>query len=250
MIRKILYPLSAFIAVFLFHAIYSLWRASQISQQWVQIENVSLLSLYFKGQYFFLGFSYALAGAFTIYALLTFLQHRRSGIAGVVGGVTLTGIVFIGGCFLLGCCGSPMLAVYLTLFGSSFLGFTKPLVFILTATSVGIGYLWVEKKTRPSNSCSIDNEKCNELCAMPGKELIEKIQSELREGMSLAQCRKCGCMQETLENLRSALSSLQTEGSSDLLENIDLWLKQMYSIKYTCLGCDYCFTAVAMNIFN
>lgn len=157
--RKILYPFTTFILIFLVHAMYSIWKTSQISQQWVQLENISLLPLYFKQQDFFLGFSYALVVAFTTYALLKFLQNRRSGIAGVVGGVTLTGILYVGGCFLLGCCGSPMLAVYLGLFGSSFLGFTKPLIAIITTLSVVIGYFWIEKK---SKKCCERNEKCLE----------------------------------------------------------------------------------------
>jgi len=107
-----------------------------------------LISLYFKKQESFLGFSYALAGAFTIYTLLKFLQNRKSGITGIVGGFTLTGVLYIGGCFLLGCCGSPLLAVYLGLFGSSFLGFTKPLIAIITTISVVIGYFWIEKKSK------------------------------------------------------------------------------------------------------
>ncbi len=154
---KMLYPLTAFVLIFLFHAIYSIWKASQISQQWIQVEPISLLSLYFKRQDFFLSFSYSLAGAFTIYALLKFVQNRRSGIAGVAGGVTLAGILYVGGCFLSGCCGSPMLPVYLGLFGSSFLGFTKPLVATVTTLSIVIGYFWIEKK---SKSCCVGNEQC------------------------------------------------------------------------------------------
>ncbi len=80
--------------------------------------------------------------------------------------------------------------------------------------------------------------------------MILKIQSELEEGMKLAKCRKCGCMREALENLQSALPSLQIEGSSDLLENVKSWLKQIEQIKYSCLGCEYCLSATAMNIFN
>ena len=83
-----------------------------------------------------LGISYALAGAFTIYAFLKFLNNRKkTGIAGMIGGLTLPGALYGGGCFLLGCCGSPMLAVYLGLFGSSFLGFTKPFILITTIRS-------------------------------------------------------------------------------------------------------------------
>lgn len=157
--RKIFYPLVAFVALFVIHAIYTIWQGLQISKQWVQLENTNMILLYFKHQDYLMGLAYALAGAFTIYALLKFLQHSKKGVAGVVGGITLTGILYIAGCFLLGCCGSPMLAVYLSLFGSSFLEFTKPLVLILTTTSVVIGYFWINKKTKTSQSCCIEDDK-------------------------------------------------------------------------------------------
>ncbi len=154
--KSIFYPLITFGLVFLFHAIYSMWKASQILEQCVQLEGISSLSLYLERQDFFLGFSYALAGAFTIYALLKFLYNRRSGVAGIVGGITLTGILYIAGCFLLGCCGSPLLAVYLSLFGSYFLGFTKLLIATITTISVVIGYFWIENK---SKSCCMETVK-------------------------------------------------------------------------------------------
>lgn len=75
-----------------------------------------------------------------------------------------------------------------------------------------------------------------------------KILSELQKGMSRAKCRKCGCMKDTLEALCSSFSSLKTE--SELLKDIESWLKRMEQIKYSCLGCDYCFPAVAMNNLN
>lgn len=34
---------------------------------------------------------------------------------------------------------------------------------------------------------------------------VDKIQSELREGMGLPKCQKCGCMKETLESLQGSL---------------------------------------------
>ena len=85
---------------------------------------------------------------------------------------------------------------------------------------------------------------------MAEKNLMDKIRSELQEGIGLQKCRRCGCMKEILENLRSSLPSIQSECSSDMLKNFEHWLKQMELIKYACLGCDYCFPAVAMNIFN
>lgn len=154
--KGIFYPLITFISVFFSHAIYSIWKSSQISKQWVKVENVSSLSLYFKQQNFFLSFSYGLAFAFTIYAIQKFIQNRKSGAGGVISGITLTGILYFATCFLLGCCGSPMLAVYLSLFGSRFLGFTKPLIAIITTISVLIGYFWIEKKTK---SCCEKNDR-------------------------------------------------------------------------------------------
>ncbi len=78
--------------------------------------------------------------------------------------------------------------------------------------------------------------------------MINNIQDELQEGMSLAKCKKCGCMKESLEALHSSLPLLQTEDS--LLKNVETWIRQMSQIKYTCLGCEHCFGAAAMNIFN
>ncbi|MCS7312913.1 MAG: DUF4346 domain-containing protein [Acidobacteria bacterium] len=79
---------------------------------------------------------------------------------------------------------------------------------------------------------------------------VDFIRSELRKGMGLPKCRKCGCMQESLEGLQALLPSLQGEAFSDLLANIESWLKQMEPIKYACLGCDDCFPAVAMNALH
>jgi len=120
---------------------------------------VNYFLLYLQQQDFKLGISYALAGAFTIYAFLKFQNNRKkTDIAGIIGRLTLTEALYGGGCFLLGCCGLPMLAVYLGLFGSSFLGFTKPSILITTISSLFIGFWWIEKKTREC-SC-VDKDNC------------------------------------------------------------------------------------------
>lgn len=169
--RKILFPLIGFMAISLLHLLYYIWKLSQISQQWVQTEPISPISLYFSRQDFLLGFSYALAGGFTIYAILSFLHNRAQGLTGLAGGLTLTGLLYISGCFLLGCCGSPMLTVYLSLFGSSFLGFAKPLIAIITTASVIIGFFWIEKtskkycvKTQGCCPTKAVEKKGNEIC--------------------------------------------------------------------------------------
>lgn len=80
---------------------------------------------------------------------------------------------------------------------------------------------------------------------------LNKIQLELRDGMELAKCRKCGCMKDTLQSLQSSVSSFPQEiESSDLVNDLERWRSQMEPIKYACLGCEHCFPAVAINIFN
>ncbi|MDE3056577.1 MAG: DUF4346 domain-containing protein [Bacteroidota bacterium] len=79
---------------------------------------------------------------------------------------------------------------------------------------------------------------------------FEKIEAELREGMALAKCRKCGCMRDTLETLDNALKNVEARSANALEGNIVNWRTEMEPIKYACLGCQYCFPAVAMNLLN
>ena len=158
--KKTVYTIGTFIMVFVLHLLFAYWNSLQISKQWVQIDNTSFLPSYLEQKDYFMGLSYALASAFTVYAVLRFLQNRSSGVGGVIGGVTMTGILYFGGCFLLGCCGSPMLAVYLNLFGSSFLGFTKQLTFIFTLLSVVVGFFWMKRKANAASCCCEGNDRC------------------------------------------------------------------------------------------
>lgn len=93
-----------------------------------------------------LGASYALSAAFTMYALLIFRENRRRATAGAVGGLAAMGALYAVGCFALGCCGSPMLPIYLGLLGGKFAGVGGPLTFGLTLLSVGIGFLILGRK--------------------------------------------------------------------------------------------------------
>ncbi len=156
--RKVFYPSLAFVVVFSFHAVYSIVATARKSQQWVQLEKVNPFWSYITQQDYLLGLSYAIASAFTLYAVLQFSRGRKGSLNGVIGGSALTGLLYFASCFLLGCCGSPMLIVYLNLFGASFLGFTKHLTLALTIISVVIGYFWMERKTKPS--CCEDKRCC------------------------------------------------------------------------------------------
>ncbi|PYL08273.1 MAG: hypothetical protein DME33_07770, partial [Verrucomicrobia bacterium] len=136
--------------------------------------------------------------------------------------------------------------VYLSLFGSSFAGFTKPLVFTLTLSSVGFSWWWMNRKSRRDCGCddSPSGTKPNE------HESIREMHAEVSEGMNLPKCQQCGCMKETLEQLGIALPSLKTASVGALANELGKWQQQMKPIKYACLGCAHCYPAVAMNILH
>lgn len=106
------------------------------------------LRTYFTSGAPWLGASYALSAAFTAYALLIFRENRRKAAAGAVGGLAAMGALYAVGCFALGCCGSPMLPIYLSLLGGKLIGVGGPVMFGLTLLSVGIGFLILRRRAR------------------------------------------------------------------------------------------------------
>jgi hypothetical protein len=77
--------------------------------------------------------------------------------------MTLTGVLAALGCFLLGCCGSPMLTVYVAMFGSALVGFQDIFVFGFTLASVLVGFLWLRRCCGAAAACGPD---C--ACHLPG----------------------------------------------------------------------------------
>jgi tetrahydromethanopterin S-methyltransferase subunit A len=75
------------------------------------------------------------------------------------------------------------------------------------------------------------------------------IRSELAAGMQLTKCQQCGCMQETLDALASCLTSEHTDDAQALARDVIAWRQQMQPTRYACLGCAYCYPAVAQNAF-
>lgn len=148
MIRRLWMAAGAFVIVLVLHAAYIIWHTRELASQWALTSRPPVLMNYFSGGEIFLGLSYATAAGFTVYALLQTLQGRKGGALGALGGITWTGLLYFGGCFLLGCCGSPMLGVYAGLFGSRFLGAAKPLVFVLTVISVLLGGWWLQRRAK------------------------------------------------------------------------------------------------------
>lgn len=117
---------------------------------------------YLNRQDYFLGFAYALAFAFAVYALMNWQHSSKRAMAGAALGMGLGSALWAGTCFLVGCCGSPMLSVWLGLFGAKALGLTKPLVAAITALSVGCGYLWLRQKSCRPNCCQQAGGECDD----------------------------------------------------------------------------------------
>jgi tetrahydromethanopterin S-methyltransferase subunit A len=77
--------------------------------------------------------------------------------------------------------------------------------------------------------------------------VFKQVYSELQKGMRLSKCRKCGCMRQTLENLKASLPSLRMNGAKALLKGVNEWLGQLEPVKYPCFGCSYCIPPEAMT---
>ncbi len=118
------------------------WAAYEFEQP-----RESRLDRYIASGEYWLGLSYGLAGAFSAFYFARAIKMRRESLAASAGGVALGGLLWAGVCFFTGCCGSPMLPVYLGLLGPKFLGVTKPLTFGLTLLSIVAGYTWMLKRT-------------------------------------------------------------------------------------------------------
>jgi hypothetical protein len=157
-----LIPAVVFIAIFVAHALYVGACAASAPSGWtdfgISAHVVGPLGLgaYWRGQDYFIGFSYALAAAFATWALsrsILFRQGRTVTAGAAAGGVTLVGALMAGGCFVIGCCGSPMLAVYLSLFGAKALGLGKPFMALVTLVSVSCGYWFLSRRFTRGSDC-------------------------------------------------------------------------------------------------
>ena len=115
------------------------------------LHEPSWLQRYVEAGSYWMGYSYALSLSFAAVAVRWY-RERRFCAAGriALGGITLSGFLAAAGCFLLGCCGSPMLGVYLSLFGAAFLPLAKPLIATLTTGLILGSYLWMRERGKRS----------------------------------------------------------------------------------------------------
>ena len=152
--RRALLPLGVFGAAVAAHYLWSGFfpEADPIQSQWAQVAvPASCLKRYLETQSYFLGYSYGLSLAFAAAALRRYRERRSCAARNLaLGSITLSGALALAGCFLAGCCGSPMLAVYLTLLGAWFLPVAKPLVAALTTITILAAWAWLNRGPRQS----------------------------------------------------------------------------------------------------
>ncbi len=158
-------PLLVFLGVYGSHAYYLSHIVAAPTKGWAnsEIMNTGLLGLgpYLQAQDYYTGFSYALGAAFVAWAIGRFLRFRQAAMAaGAAGSITFVGVLMAAGCFMIGCCGSPMLGVYLGIFGAKTLGAGKPLMALVSLVSVGIGYWYLSRRAKKiclERSCACDS---------------------------------------------------------------------------------------------
>jgi MFS family permease len=95
-----------------------------------------------SGEGLWMGASYALVACFMVIVLGRFRDRRREALAGAAGGTLLAGGIYAVGCFMLGCCGSPMAVVWLSLLGGRYANVGGVFLFLLTLLSTSVG-LWM-----------------------------------------------------------------------------------------------------------
>lgn len=142
-----------FVGVYAAHAFYLSRIVATPMEGWANSEvmDTGFLGLgpYLQGQDYYMGFSYALGAAFAAWAIARFLRSRQTAMAaGAAGSITFVGVLMAAGCFMIGCCGSPILGVYMGIFGAKALGFGKPLMALVSLASVGVGYWYLLRRAR------------------------------------------------------------------------------------------------------
>ncbi len=153
-LRRTLFPIGVFLAVAVIHfVLLGLFPEQNPAQhRWVTIipaSEPSWLTRYIDTQSYWLGFSYALLLSFSAVALRRYHENRMCAAKNLtIGGVTLSSFLAVAGCYLLGCCGSPMLVIYLNLFGAASLPLAKPLIAVVTTLTVFIAWRWMNRPKR------------------------------------------------------------------------------------------------------
>jgi hypothetical protein len=152
-LKRALLPVGVFGAVLLIHYLWSglFPEVDPAQARWAALptSGSTWLKRYLETQGYWLGYSYALSLAFAAVLARRYWEERFcSGKTLLAGGVSFSTFLAVAGCFLAGCCGSPMLVVYLNLFGAWFLPLAKPLVAALTTLTILATWWWMHKRSK------------------------------------------------------------------------------------------------------
>jgi len=153
-------PATVFLAVIIGHFIWVGWSGSRptIQEQWVTVapsQPASWWQIYVDNQSYWLGYPYALSLAFAAYTLIRYHEvHSKAMRNMALGGVTFSGILLFAGCHLIGCCGSPLLIVYLNLFGAAFVPLAKPLIALISTVTILTAWWWLNRSEGLEAGCT------------------------------------------------------------------------------------------------
>jgi tetrahydromethanopterin S-methyltransferase subunit A len=82
---------------------------------------------------------------------------------------------------------------------------------------------------------------------MSQSDALQLFQAELEAGLKLTKCQQCGCLENTLKALATALPSSSVADAEAIAGQVSAGLQQMRPVRYACLGCEHCYPAVAQN---
>jgi hypothetical protein len=157
--RRGLLPVSVFFIVGIVHYVWlgAFPERDLIQSHWVAVplvQDASWWHRYVETQSYWLGVSNALSLAFGAFALRRYREDRLCAERTLaIGSVTVSGVLAVAGCYLLGCCGSPMLMVYASVLGTAFLPWAKPLLALITLVSVSVAWWWMNRRRRCAPRC-------------------------------------------------------------------------------------------------
>lgn len=159
--RRLVVPATAFVAAL---AVHFVWRgthpecapgAEECFDEACAPDSPWLASYLDAGDWW-LGLSYAASAAYVVATVRRAVE--RSSVATALGaapGMAYSALLPFVGCWLAGCCGSPLLPVYLGLLGGAFLPFAKPLVATLTVSMLAVSWLWMRRREKKAQCGSV-----------------------------------------------------------------------------------------------
>jgi hypothetical protein len=198
-------------------------------------DEVDAVPGYWTGGGAFLGLSYAVAAGFFVYVLARVIARRgQGGIKSLLASAGLTGLVWLGLCWLVGCCGSPLLPVYVFLIGTKFLGITGPVALGLTVGSVALGLVCFHRAAARGCGCA-ECTAARVETAGPQKTLLERLGPWLKE----ERCKTCDCLQ-------GALVQIELDSGEEMKGLVKPYRVPRERMHH-CLGCEPCPPAEALS---